>query len=106
MRAAAAAAAGVPVADAPPPPEASTLRVEVLDKMTGFMTAAFGLVAALAWNSAIQDLFAQYFPPGSGLGPKFLYALLVTLLAVGVIVYISRLSGHAKQTLTAPRRRA
>ncbi|CAN5906742.1 hypothetical protein BH23ACT11_BH23ACT11_00500 [soil metagenome] len=34
---------------------------EVLDKILQLMTAAFGLVAALAWNEAIQGLFTAIF---------------------------------------------
>ena len=35
---------------------------EVLDKLVELVTAAFGLVAALAWNTAIQALFTLIFP--------------------------------------------
>jgi hypothetical protein len=35
---------------------------EVLDKLVELITAAFGLVAVLAWNTAIQELFAAVFP--------------------------------------------
>jgi hypothetical protein len=35
---------------------------EVLDKLVELVTAAFGLVAALAWNTAIQELFTLIFP--------------------------------------------
>ena len=40
-----------------------TVSSEVLDKLVELITAAFGLVAALvAWNTAIQELFAAVFP--------------------------------------------
>jgi len=32
---------------------------EVIDKISQLMAAAFGLVAALAWNEPIQDLFKE-----------------------------------------------
>jgi hypothetical protein len=35
---------------------------EVLDKLMRLVTAAFGLVAALAWNTAIQALFTLVLP--------------------------------------------
>jgi hypothetical protein len=35
---------------------------EVLDKLVELITAAFGLVAALAWNTAIQELFTAVLP--------------------------------------------
>ena len=34
---------------------------EVLDKFAELITTALGLVAALAWNTAIQNLFDQVF---------------------------------------------
>ncbi len=37
------------------------LAEDVIDKMAALITAAFGLVAALAWNCAIQALFREYF---------------------------------------------
>ncbi|HJJ62427.1 MAG TPA: DUF5654 family protein [Methanocorpusculum sp.] len=37
------------------------LSVDVIDKLAALITAAFGLVAALAWNGAIQAIFAEIF---------------------------------------------
>ena len=37
------------------------VRIELVEKLPALITAAFGLVAALAWNSAIQNLFNQFF---------------------------------------------
>ena len=34
---------------------------EILDKLGLLVTAAFGLVAALAWNEAIQTIFRDLF---------------------------------------------
>ena len=35
--------------------------LDVIDKLSALITAAFGLVAALAWNSAIQEIFKEVF---------------------------------------------
>ncbi len=43
---------------------------EVLDKMVQLVTAAFGLVAALAWNEAIQGLFTLIFGEAGDLAPS------------------------------------
>jgi hypothetical protein len=43
------------------------MQKEVIDKITALMTAAFGLVAALAWNSAIQEIFRLVFGQQSAL---------------------------------------
>lgn len=56
------------------------------------VTTAFGLVAALAWNTAIQTLFTSFFGTSKSIVPMFSYAIVVTLIAVIVIFYVSRLS--------------
>lgn len=76
-----------------------SLRVEVLDKMSALITAAFGLVAALAWNDAIQSLFTQLFGTQSALPAKAGYAVLVTIIAVLLVLYIGRAAGKAKERL-------
>lgn len=37
------------------------MKPEVVDKLAALITAAFGLVAALAWNGAIQAVFKEVF---------------------------------------------
>lgn len=74
-------------------------RSEVLDKTSALATAAFGLVAALAWNNAIQATFKRYYPAPddpSAIVPLVLYALAITLIAVLVILWIGRLAGRLK----------
>ena len=39
------------------------MKKDVIEKIAALMTAAFGLVAALAWNGAITSMFA----PGGAL---------------------------------------
>lgn len=58
---------------------------DYLNKLTQLITAAFGLAAGLAWNSAIQDLIAIFLPKqtNSIIG-KFVYAIVLTLVAVWV----------------------
>jgi len=67
--------------------KANELKAEFLKTMIQLSTAGFGLVAALAWNDAIQTLIGHFFPDRSGLTSKFFYAVLVTALAV-IITYI------------------
>ena len=48
---------------------------EVLDKFSELITTALGLVATLAWNTAIQNLFDSVFGgAGSKLAGQFVYA--------------------------------
>src|SRR5581483_8824600 len=64
---------------------------EVLDKMSALATAAFGLVAALAWNNAIQAVFKRWYPSPddpNAILPLVGYAALVTIVAVLIILWI------------------
>jgi hypothetical protein len=67
-----------------------TLIVEVI---AGLMSAAFAFVAALAWNSAIQELIKQAFPNPGDLTGLFVYAIIVTIVAVLAIIGIARVLG-------------
>lgn len=71
-----------------------SLHKDLLEKLATLITTAFGLVAALAWNSAIQGFFERHVAPrfgeGSQLQAMFLYALAVTILAVLATVWIGR----------------
>lgn len=76
--------------------EQQSLRAEVVDKVAALATAAFGLVAALAWNSAIQAIFQQYAPAGGVIWGLIVYALVVTIVAVVVTVWIGRVAGRLR----------
>ncbi|MBI2551844.1 hypothetical protein HYW17_00895 [Candidatus Uhrbacteria bacterium] len=61
------------------------------------MAAGFGLVAALAWNDAIQSLFTTIFPTASNVVAKFVYAGLITVLVVLVTTRLARLADRLKK---------
>ncbi len=63
--------------------------------MVTLATSAFGLVAALAWNEAIQTLFKEIFGKAGGIISLFVYAVAVTVVAV---IVTSRL-GKIKEKL-------
>ncbi|MDE1865586.1 MAG: hypothetical protein KGH94_03035 [Candidatus Micrarchaeota archaeon] len=75
------------------PSKRAEIKQGIVKNVTGLMTAAFGLVAALAWNSAIQKLFTIVFGTQGGLYAMVGYALVVTVIAVIVTVYLGRLAG-------------
>lgn len=63
--------------------------VEMKNQTKGYMTAALGLVAGLAWNDAIKSLIEGFFPLNKeSIWIKFLYAFLVTLVVVLITKYI------------------
>ncbi len=73
------------------------LRSEFLKTMTGLITAAFGLVAALAWNDTIKAMINRFVPAGSGLKSMLIYAIIVTVIAVVVTYYVGKLTQAAKE---------
>ena len=71
---------------------------EILDKFSQLVTTALGLVAALAWNEAIQQLFNQIFgEAGGALAAKFFYAFLITLVVIFATIAVSRAAERAKK---------
>jgi hypothetical protein len=74
----------------------ASLRTQVIEMTAALMTAAFGLLAALAWNGAISWAVTQFLGKDEGLG-LFVYAILVTILAVVMTLLIARLAAKAKE---------
>src|SRR5437667_10451798 len=73
--------------------KASRFSREFLATVIGLVTTAFGVVVALAWNTALSTWLAQ-LSRGARIGGLFAYALLVTVLAVLAIVFLGRLAGR------------
>jgi uncharacterized membrane protein YidH (DUF202 family) len=67
---------------------------EVVATMISLASAAFGVVAALAWNSAIQAVFNRYFGTNARISALFVYAFLITLIGVIVIITLARLAAR------------
>jgi hypothetical protein len=74
-----------------------TLFQEILDKFSALITAAFGLVAALAWNAAIQAFFKEFFSEEETFMPMLIYAIIVTVLAVIITFIVARAITKAKE---------
>lgn len=74
--------------------EKKALHVEVIRQMLTLATSGFGLVAALAWNNLIQEFVGTYFRKGEGMSSLFIYAIIVTVLAVIVTLQLSKLLQH------------
>lgn len=76
--------------------DSKKLHAMLAKQMLTLATSAFGLVAALAWNSLIQEFVNSYvkkfLPNGSGIISLLIYALVVTVLAVFVTYQLSKLS--------------
>jgi len=81
--------------------EIHELRVETLTKMTDLATAGFGLVAALAWNEAIQSLVNAFLPKSSngGIIAQLIYAAVITAVVVVITVKLGKMTGKAKEAV-------
>jgi len=73
------------------------MQKEVIEKIAALITAAFGLVAALAWNGAIQAIFKEVFGSTETIVPMIMYAIIVTIIAVLATIWIGRLSEKTKK---------
>ena len=72
--------------------EKETVQDQLKKQTLTYVVAAFGFVAALAWNDAIKSLIEFLFPfVHSSVWIKFVYALLATLLVVLVGQYVLKL---------------
>jgi len=76
--------------------EEKAFKVLVLETIAALMTAAFGLIAALAWNEAIKALIAEYLSAGSAITGLFIYAIVVTIIAIIATLFIARSLGKLK----------
>ena len=75
------------------------MKKDVIEKVSALLIAAFGLVAALAWNDAIKALFVG--PCGTesagalcslSSGGPWVYAIFVTILAVFATIWIGKVA--------------
>jgi hypothetical protein len=65
----------------------------IMETILGLITTAFAFVAGSAWNSAIQKLIETFIGTGDALPSLFIYAIIVTVVAVIVTVIIARVAG-------------
>ena len=72
------------------------MKKEVTEKLSTLITAAFGLVAALAWNGAIQEIFKNLFGTQETLIAMIIYAVIVTVIAVIITIWIGKIAGKKK----------
>ena len=68
----------------------------IIETIVALMTAAFGFVAALAWNDAIQTIIRTVFPAEDDPTGKLIYAVIITIIAVIAIILIGRVLAKYK----------
>lgn len=74
-------------------------KVQLLETFASLITAAFGLVAALAWNDTIKAVVAEFFQNNGEIVAMLVYAIIVTIIAVIMTLMISRALSKAKKAL-------
>jgi uncharacterized membrane protein required for colicin V production len=74
--------------------KASRYSREFVATVISLLTTALGVVAALAWNSALTEFFQAAFPDSdlARVTALFVYAILVTVAGVIVIIALARLA--------------
>lgn len=74
----------------------------MVQTMISLASASLGLVAALAWNDAIKALLAT-LNLGDNLVGLFSYAIIATVVAVVVLVYLGKLASKIGGSATFER---
>ncbi len=75
-------------------------KIQLLETLAALITAAFGLVAALAWNETIKEAIALAFPSGDGtIWGNLVYAIVVTVIAVIATLIVARALAKLKATV-------
>ena len=85
-----------------PPPIGSVHSQEVsrmkprifVQTMIGLASAALGLVAALAWNAAIQATIKRLLGTADSLLGLYLYAVFATAIAIGVLLLLGKVASR------------
>ena len=72
------------------------MKKDVIERLAALITAAFGLIAALAWNGAIQAIFKSVFGSADSIPAMLTYAVVVTIIAVLVTIWVARAANKAK----------
>ena len=68
------------------------MRKTAREKVWGYIAAALGLVAGLAWNEAIKGLIDHYFPiQRDSVWAKLWYAVIITIVVVFIMVKFEKI---------------
>ncbi len=70
-------------------------RAEYIKVTAGLVTTAFAFVAGLAWNQAILAIMKAVLGSPDSITANLIYAILITIIAVLVTVWIARAASRA-----------
>ena len=75
------------------------LQIQILEKMSQLLTAGFGVVAAFAWRDAFNRTIERVFGEDAALWIYYTEALVVTLIAVIVVIWLANTTHKVKAAL-------
>jgi Family of unknown function (DUF5654) len=70
-------------------------KAEYMKVVATLVTTAFALIAALAWQAAIQAIFVEVLGTANSIPATLSYAIIVTIIAVLATVWIARAASRA-----------
>ena len=70
--------------------ELRRVRSDVLERVITLVIAALGLIAALAWDEALRQLFDELFGGRDTIWGKISHALLITVIAAFISVQLGQ----------------
>jgi hypothetical protein len=68
------------------------IHYSLFDKFRFIITAGLGLIAALAWDESLREVFHEIFPDLNKGVSSFMYAILLTILATLVGTILSKIA--------------
>lgn len=70
-----------------------SIKIEMVKTLATLMTTAFAFIAGLAWNGAIQAIINEFLQASSATTGLVIYAVIVTIIAVIVTIFLGRTLG-------------
>ncbi len=74
----------------------NTFKIQLLETTAALITAAFGLVAALAWNETIKSIIEVCFCSVDTIWVYLIYAIIFTRMGFAATMLIARSIGKLK----------
>ena len=71
--------------------EVKRVRDNFKERVITIGIASLGLIAALAWDEALKHLFEKLLGSSGTLAEQLAYAIIITLIAAAISVYLSKL---------------
>ena len=70
--------------------ELKRIQTAATQNILTIIIASLGLMAALAWDEALRHLFENLFGGAGTLPEQLAYAVIITIVAAGVSVWVSK----------------